>query len=80
MRSIVCNRNECCVCNQAEEMRLEVMTYTLPRDYIPLTRITYQAEGLDNNKTVERLPYFLSMGYKKDIFGSFAYEFELLQK
>jgi len=23
---------------------------------------------------------FLSMGYKKDIFGSFAYEFELLHK
>jgi len=25
------------------------------------------------------VPY-LAMGYKKDIFGSFAYEFELLQK
>jgi len=24
--------------------------------------------------------FLLSMGYKKDIFGSFAYEFELLQK
>ena len=24
--------------------------------------------------------FILSMGYKKDIFGSFAYEFELLHK
>ena len=36
------------------------MTYTLKRDYIPLTRITYQAFGLDKNKTVQRLSYFLA--------------------
>ena len=40
------------VCNQAEEIHLAVMTYTLSRDYIPLTRIAYQAFGLDKNKTV----------------------------
>ena len=34
------------------------MTYTLKRDYIPLTRITYQAFGFDKNKTVRRLSYF----------------------
>ena len=34
------------------------MTYTLSRDYIPLTRITYQAFGLNKNKTVRRLSYF----------------------
>ncbi len=37
-----------------------VMTYTLSCDYIPLKRITYQAFGLDKNKTVRRLSYFLA--------------------
>ena len=36
------------------------MTYTLKRDYIPLSRITYQAFGLDKNKTVFWLSYFLA--------------------
>jgi len=33
-------------------------------------------------KKTERfcVPFFLSTGYKKDILGSFVYEFELLQK
>ena len=39
-----------CVCNQAEEIHLAVITYTLKRDYIPLTQITYQAFGLDKRK------------------------------
>ena len=59
MRSIVCNHNDRCVCNQADKMHFAVITYTLTRDYIPLSRITYQAFGLDKNKTVQRLSYFL---------------------
>ena len=80
MRSVVCNCNASRVCNQAEEMHLAVMTYTLTLDYIPLSRITYQAFGLDKNKTVRRLSYFLAKGYKKDFFDSFAYDFEPSQK
>ncbi len=32
-----------------------------------------------NKATAKAVALFLSMGYKKDIFGSFAYEFELLR-
>ena len=40
------------VCNQAEErqiqgLRLDTIQFALRTDYIPLTRITYQAFGLD---------------------------------
>jgi len=31
---------------------------------------------IKNKKHLKGALYFLSMGYKKDIFGSFAYEFE----
>ena len=49
-----------CECNQFERNTPTVMTYTLSRDYIPLTLITYQAFSLDKNKTVQRLSYFLA--------------------
>jgi len=34
---------------------------------------------LVEKKTCRNTSFFLSMGYKKDIFGIIAYEFELLQ-
>ena len=42
-----------------------------------------QACGLDKKRSnfcLSKVTSFLSMGYKKDILGSFAYEFELLHK
>ena len=41
-------------------MHLAVMTYTLKRDYIPLSRITYQAFGLDKTKHRFRDALFLA--------------------
>jgi len=41
--------------------------------------MTCQACGLDKKFRKRLLSEFLSMGYKKDIFGIITYEFELLQ-
>ena len=41
-------------------MYLAVITYTLTRDYIPLTRITYQAFGLDKRKHRRSDAFFLA--------------------
>ena len=41
-------------------MQLKAITYTLLRDYIPLTRITYQVFGLDKTKHRFRGALFLA--------------------
>ena len=48
------------VCNQAEEeniqgLRLDAIQFAKRTDYIPLTRITYQAFGLDATKTKKQM-------------------------
>jgi len=51
-------------------------------DIIPEVYHPFRKEriSLKNDKFLSKLVVFLSMDYEKDIFGSFAYEFEPLQK
>jgi len=42
--------------------------------------IPYQSFGLDEKSTDVSRCFFLSMGYKKDIFAGFAYKFKPLHK
>ena len=46
------------VCNQSADYMHKVMTYTLKRDYIRLTAITYQSCGLDKIKHLQKQVFY----------------------